>query len=321
MGEIDAYKSYTLVDLAKETFNKKVLAIAEILTEKTPVIRTAMIEEANSLTSHVFDTRAAEPIGTFTSFNQGIPYESSQVDQEEEPMATCESMSAVDQRLLMKSPSPYKTRAQRDRAYIAGLGKTFEEYFFYGNTAVNHKVFDGLATRYDAAADTQVIDEGGSGSDCTSLWLVEWGWDTAYLIYPTGSKTAGIQTQNLGLRLVSDGEATPHDFPAYISHFKWEAGLVIVDPDAVQRIASIETSGTANIFDYKNMITAINKLPGRGRPVCYAPRAVITQMDIDLASKVNLYLTIAEAYGKKTVHFREVPVFRADEISEKEIAL
>ena len=75
MGEIDAYKSYTLVDLAKETFNKKVLEIAEILTERTPVIRTAMMAEANSLTSHVFDTRATEPVGIFTAFNQGIPYE------------------------------------------------------------------------------------------------------------------------------------------------------------------------------------------------------------------------------------------------------
>ncbi len=318
MGELEAAASYTLADLAKETFNKKVLSIAEILAERTPVIRTAMMVEANSLTSHVFDTRATEPGGTFTAFNEGIPYESSQVDQEEEPMATCESLAAIDERILRKSPSPYKTRAQRERSFIAGMGKTFEEKFFYGNLATDPKTFNGLATKYDAAGDDQVIDEGGSGSDCTSIFLVEWGWDTVYLIFPTGSKTVGIRTDNLGRQLISDGT---NSFPAYVSHFIWEAGLVIADPDAVQRIASIETSGTANIFDYKNMITAINKLPGRGRPVGYCSRSSMTQMDIDVASKTNLYLTIDIAYGKKTTHFREVPIFRADQISETETAL
>lgn len=322
MGELEPHEHYTLVDLAKESFNKKILPIAEILNEATPVIRTAHIVEANSLTSHVFDRRATLPAGTFTAFNQGIPYEASQVDQLEEPMATCESLAAIDERILRKSPSPYKTRDNRERAFIMGMGITFEEYFFYGNAALNPKAFTGLAPRYDSATDAQVIDEGGSGSGCSSIFLVEWGEDGVYLIYPTGSKTVGIRTDNLGRQLISDGEATPHDFPAYVNHHIWEAGLVVADPDAVQRIASIAVAGTAGVtFNYQNMITAINKLPGRGRPVAYCARAILTQMDIDVAAKTNLYLTIDMAYGKKTTHFREVPVFRADQISENETAL
>jgi len=127
--ELEAGAAYTIVDLAKETLNKQTIEIAEILVEKTPVARTAMVVEANSLNSHVYDTRATEPSGTMTAFNQGIPYEATQVDQDEESLAMCESLAAIDIRILRRSPNPYKTRANRERAFIAGLGKTFENYF------------------------------------------------------------------------------------------------------------------------------------------------------------------------------------------------
>ena len=318
MPEKEAGTIYTLVDLLKECFNKEVLPIAEILVERTPVLRTAMVVEANSLTSHVFDRRATEPSGTFTAFNIGIPYESTQVDQMEAPMCMCEALASVDQRILRKSPNPYKTRANRERAFVSGMGKTFEETFFYGSEATEPKSFNGLATLLPAIAANSVIDEGGSGSDCTSIYLVEWGEDTAYLIYPTGSKSAGIRSEELGRQLVSDGLATPQVYPAYVSHHIFEAGFVLVDPYAIQRIASIETSGSTGIYDYTNVIRAINNLPGKGRPVIYVNRDIMTAMDIDLAAKTNLYLTIDMAYGKKTTHFREVPVFRADQITTED---
>ena len=60
-------------------------------------------------------------------------------------------------------------------------------------------------------------DSGASGNDQTSIWLICWGPQTAFGIFPKGSQ-AGIKFKDLGTQLWDDG--TGKKFEAYVSSWK-----------------------------------------------------------------------------------------------------
>lgn len=318
MPELSLTGLLTLVELAKRMHWGEVLDIANVLTEYNEIFLDAVFREANSNTHHIHNRSLSLPAGAWRQINRGVPAESAQSQQISEGIGMLESISNIDEALIELSGSRLAFRQGEDNLFLEGMSQSFADAWLYGNISVDPEEINGLATRYNAYALPNVESAGGDGST-TSVWLVQWGWDRCFFVYPKGHPTAGLGSEDMGRRYVSDGT---NEFLAWTTHFKQKAGFVGRDNRCVQRICNIEPSGVANIFDPDILVRRLNAMKQRGRgAIIYANETVLSQMDIDAMDKSNVLYTPSGPYGDDITHFRRRPIRLVESILDTETAL
>lgn len=310
---------YTLLDIkAMHDPEGNVAKVIDVLSEVNGVMQDAIWMEANDLTSHVITQALSEGAGSAGVINQGVAYEEDRVKQVREQMEIFESYSRIDERLVSKARNPEQFRAQKDAMRIRGMAKSWHTRFFYGDQSENPAAVNGLATRYNDLSMDNVISAGGSGGDTTSIWLVQWGEDGCHLIYPRGERTM-IEQEDLGRQLISDTNGV---YTALVNHYMINWGLAVADDRAVQRIANIESSGSSNIFDEDDLITAITNLPDPSnleRTRIYVNRTIMAQMQIALKDKTNVWFDKTDGLsGAPVLTFQGIPVRLVDKLVDTE---
>lgn len=236
----------TLGEITKRTGNGSLLTIADVLAAQTPVLEDAHWTKANMDTYHLYSTWLEEPTGEWTALNTGVSTYAGRTKPGEEGIGMLEAYSFVDARLISKVKDKKRVRSQEDMAFVRGLTKTFGTGMLYGNTATEPRGIDGWATRFwDPTNQDNVYDNGGDGSDCASVYIVQWGPEMCYLIYPEGGNTS-LDYKDLGLKMVYDSNNKPYE--CHVSHFMLQVGFVPHDQSSIQRVGSIETAGATNIF-------------------------------------------------------------------------
>jgi hypothetical protein len=161
---------------------------------------------------------------------------------------------------------------------------------------------------------------GGTGSDLTSVWIIQWGRTRVHMIYPRGSKSMGISADDLGEDTVQDDDGNLYQ--AYRTHFTIDAGMVVRDDRCVQRLCNIETSGASNIFDHTVAIDALNLMLQRGKGcVFYGNRTIMSQIDKNAVDKTNVQYSVGEEFGREINFFRTHPVKLVEKIVDTEDAV
>ena len=310
----------TLLELAHRTNDGNVIQIAEILNQTNPILADVPIRQSNNDTVEKIARRVALPTGAFRSINQGVSVEASQTESVNEAIGMLEARSEQDADLVRTSPNPPAFRDSEDIAFVEGLGQTMASAIFYGNLAVDPEKFNGLAIRQPSILADYVYDGGGSGSDCTSVYAVKWGFQYVYGVTPRSGNPAGLSMADLGEQTVLDADSKK--FQALVSLFQWKLGLAVKDPRALKRIANIETTGSTNIFDEDLLIEALNDMPGDdSNIVIYVNGTIKTQMDIAAKGHANIDYTLGEYGGRSTTFFRGVPVRKVSAILNTEDAI
>ena len=318
---VNVQSQITLVELAKRTNDKNLLTIAEVLTQDHPFLADAVALESNQTTSHVGTKRTNLPTGTWRRLNKGVSVEASATTQVTEPMGMLEAYSQVDAKLVRMAPNPQQFRSQEDLAFVEGLSQSVESALIYGDLSSDPEKFDGLATRYNLTSMSNVYGNSGTGSDTTSLWIVQWGPTKVHILYPPGG-AVGIKTEDKGQLTVYDDDSKPYE--AYVTHFMVDSGIFVHDDRCVQRIANIETSGSSNTLDDDLIIEALNQMPQRGGgpgTAIYVNRTLCTQFDILAKDKTNVNYTSDTAFGEMVTRFRGVPVRLCEAILDTETAI
>lgn len=315
---------YTLTDIkSMHDPDGNVAKVIDVLSEVNGVMEDAIWMEANDMTSHVVTQALTDDVGSAGVINEGVPYEEVKTKQIREQMEIFESYSRVDERLISKSKSPELVRSQKNMQHVRGMGKNWHKRFFYGDQSESPANVNGLASRFNDLGMDNVVGAGGSGSDTTSIWLVQWGEEGLHLVYPRGEATI-IEEEDMGKQLVSDTKGV---YTALVSHYMINWGMVVSDERAVQRIANIETSGTSNIFDEDDLINAINRLPDPNnleRTRIYVNRSVRSQMQVALKDKTNVYYTMDDGNGLSggpVLRFQGIPVKLVDKLLATETAI
>lgn len=315
----------TLIELAKRTKDGSLQAISEVLNKVNPILDDAIWVQGNGETSHTTTKRTVLPTGSWRKINQGVSQEASRTQQIVEPIGMLEAFSQVDQALVEMAPDAQAFRQSEDLAFIEGMSQTLSTAFFYGSKAASPEEIDGLATRYatlTTATDTvhNVRGAGGTGSDVTSVWIVQWDPSLVHLFYPKNSPSMGIRMTDDGLITIYDNNTTPRPYKAYQSHFRAYLGLAIRDDRAIQRICNIESAGTADFSDH--IIWALRNMPNQGAgAVIYANKSVLAQLDVLSKDKTNVQYGAADAFGRPTISFRGFPLRQTDAILNTETAL
>ena len=322
MAEIEVSK-LSLIELANRTQNNTIVTVSEVLSKTNDVLMDAVWVEANKITSHVHTRRASLPTGTWRLANQGASEEASRTVTIEEGIGVLESFSTIDELLIELANDKKKFISTEDLAFVEGLGQTFNTALIYGNTATAPETFNGLATRLNSLGD-RVVSCGGSGSDLTSLYIVQWGENEVHMVYKPNldrpQLSHPVTVQDLGYETVTDSSSNP--YRAHRTQFRISAGLAVHDDRNYGRLCNIETSGTSNIFDPDKLIEILNHMKNRGKGAkIYGNQTMLTQLDIKALSQDNHWFTVATLFGVEITTFRGHPVRLQEAILDTESAV
>lgn len=280
----------TLADVAHNIgTNTKVGKIIEVLNQRQDLLDDAVVLEANSGTHHKTSVRTGLPKGTWRKLNYGVQPEKSARVQVTDSTGQLTSYSRIDKTLYdLQGENKSNWRAEEDAAFLEGMSQEVMENIIYGDTSTNVSKFNGLATRYnhliDPATGTapanaeNIIDAGGTGTDNTSIYIVQWGQEKTHLIYPQGTK-AGLDLQDKGQETVQDDNGGLYE--AMSTYFQWDIGLTVRDWRSCVRIANIDVSELskdattgANLIDLLDEALSVLPLAGSARTAIYMNRTV-----------------------------------------------
>lgn len=327
----------TLADWAKRLDpDGKVPSIVELLSQTNEILQDMLFKEGNLPTGDRLTVRTGLPTAAWRLLNKGVAKSKSNTAQIDEHCGMLESRSEVDKDLADLNGNTAAFRLSEAQAFVEAMNQEMASTLFYGNSGVAPEEFTGLSIRYsdlDATNGQNILEAGGAGSDNTSVWLVGWGANTCYGIFPKGSK-AGLIHEDLGL--IDAFDSDNNRFRAYADRWQWKCGIALRDWRYVVRIPNIDISDTlglatsqattASTFLPKLMSRAIDRIPslGMARLVFYANRTVMSNLRVMAMEKSNNVLSIEEGlnqFGQRIqggLKFLGIPVRTCDALIETE---
>jgi len=320
----------TLVDVATRTDpGGKIQTVAELLSQTNEPLLDIPWIEGNQTSGHKSSIRTGIPSATWRLLNYGAVPTKSTTAAVEDVCGMLETYSVIDKDLADLNGNAAAFRASEDVAFLEGMNQQAQQALWYASIASNPERITGLSPRYSslsAGNGVNIVDAGGTASANTSIWLVVWGPNTVFGIFPKGSQ-AGLSHQDVTtVAPIPDGAGG--QYQAYQTKYQWKLGLAVKDWRFAVRIANIDTTTSAggtqsttppNI--YRLMVKAMNKIPamGMGRPVFYMNRGLKTWADIQSMEKTTLaFQTVTDAQGQPFTTFRGVPVRMSDQLLNTE---
>ncbi|MBR9765364.1 MAG: hypothetical protein GYB53_18050 [Rhodobacteraceae bacterium] len=293
--------------------------------------------ECNSGTKHTRSIRTGLPSVAWGALYQGIPQSKSAKQMVDDTTGFVEGLSGVDERqLALYADNKVAIRSAEGRSFMESMAQELVTAMFYHDPASNPKYPKGLGARFStigtSGAGAQIVDAGGTGSDNTSIWMVEWGYDGLSAIYPKGTP-AGMQRENMGRQRVLDADGNPY----YIEEemFRTHVGFSLGDWQRVVRIPNIDVSnmkaGSVDLYKflrqgyYKLKSRRVNKVMDQkspGRLAIYCNRDVLEALDAlgtnSGASDNFTRLRPMEVQGKEVLSYRNIPLRETDAILNTE---
>lgn len=320
----------TLTDWAKRLDpDGKTASIVELLSQTNELLLDMLWKEGNLPTGERTTVRTGLPTVAWRLLNNGTTPSKSTTAQITESTGMLEAWSEVDVDLANLNGNVSSFRLSEAMAFIEAMNQEMASTIFYGNSSTAPEEFTGLAARFSdpsAVNGSNVIDAGGSQSDNTSIWLICWGANTCFGIFPKGSK-AGLQHDDYGEQTVTGSTGIAGSrLRAYQERWQWKAGIALKDWRYVVRIGSIDVgnlvgvSSAADIIEM--MIKAYWRLPYRNVGNCafYVNRTVGEMLHIlarnDVISGGQLSYEVVD--GKPITRFLGIPIRICDAIVENE---
>jgi hypothetical protein len=302
-----------------------VAQVVEALTKRNPVLEDMVVMEGNLTTGHRVTTRVGLPSVGWRRYNEGVAISKSRKGQYDEAAGQLEGMSAVDVKQARLGGNEAAFRASEDLAFVQSMNNEISTGVFYHSTKTAPEKFTGLAPRLDATTNPyggQIIsvDTDDAANDNTSIWLICWGPESVFGIYPKGSQ-GGLTPDDMGKQLWDDGSGKK--FRAWVTHWSWDFGLVVKDARQLVRVANIDTTNLAATGDtlVPAMISAYYRIfdPNVGRLAWYCNRKVaeFLHQQARTATK-NATITIEDVEGKPVTRVMGAPVRVTDAITNTE---
>lgn len=326
----------TLLDIAKRMDpDGKLAQVAEVLHETNPIVKDLVLKPANAKIANRVTVRTKLPTVGFTRLNKGVARSKSATKQVTDSIGLLAGRSEVDSRVKhITDVNAY--RWDEDQTYLEAMAQTMAETVFYGDEASDESVFTGFHVRFNDASATpttgpanQVVSAGGSGSDNTSIFIIDHHERYIHGIYPEGS-TGGLETEDRGLQQVADTDSNMYD--AWVTKYDWALGIVVKDWRHFGRLCNIdvsdlETAGLSTGDSSANIARGLIRVLGRMQPpngarrIAYCRQEVLTALEQQLLVRTNVNFTMGEWAGMPVLTFRGIPLVRCDQISTTEATL
>lgn len=290
--------------------------IIEELTAYNELLLDAPIVEANEGTVDTHLVRTAIPHGQLRAYNEGVGQAASQTKTIKDVISNIEIYSEVDKQLIDESAHPKELMQSEQNAFIEGLSQDITDQLIYGNHENDNRETNGFAIRQsstNSGNNPYCISMGGSNSGhLTSIYIIKWGMDKARIIYPRGSKNAGVEYNFLGEQTKTDSNGAMHQI--YRAHYRIARGLSVGHKASVIRLCNIDITASNIGTAIAEKIVRVMPLLARGAgTVSIACNAEIKGlMNVTAINKTNIVLPREDPWGNEVLQignarFRECP--------------
>lgn len=318
----------SLLDWAKRLDpDGRIAAVGELLSQTNEILTDMMFKEGNLPTGERVTVRTGLPASTWRLLNQGVAPTKSTTAQIVEQIGMLEARGQVDKDIAELASDLAGFRLSEATPHMESMNQEMASTLFYGNSGIDQEEFTGLSPRYSllsgVANSRNVIAGGSVDTDNSSIWLIVWGPQTLYGIFPKGSK-AGLIHEDLGLNDAFDSNG--NRFRAYLDWWQWKSGIAVKDWRYAVRICNIDISalvaesGATDLIN--KMSKAVHRIPfmTMGKPVFYMNRTVFEMLDIQRRSDVLAGggLKYENVDGVATSTFRGIPIRKCDALLETE---
>jgi hypothetical protein len=321
---------FTLLERAKRTADgKKILPLLDVMDQRgrSEFLQDVPYFQANRGLSHQHRRTTSRPTSTRRTFYKGVGSTALTSEVIDEPIILFEARSEVDEDEVDTVTNGNEIRLQEDGAKAAGMLDDFANAIFNDVRTSGAEYLNGLKSRmttisYPGGSTSSlpyVWDNLGTSSTLTSMYLVEWGPEACFAIYPSGNvkagTTLGVDARNKGREKIYESASSTDVYYAYVTQFKKWCGLVVRNDWKIARIANIETAiGGSNRFDEDILIRALRhgKFDKR-RTRLYCNPYLAADLDIRAKDKGNIQWSTMELFGKNVTAFLDVPIRVLDE--------
>ena len=321
----------TLADVAKNGSK-----VAEVLVRENPMLEDIPYKEMNEGTIHKESIRSYLPKPTYRKANQAIAAQKSGIEERTFSAAHFESRSQMDKMVARRGGMDKVAinRWNQAQGHIQAMANEHASLLFYGSPSDVDGKTPGFADIFwtrNTGVETskQIVHGGGASNDNTSIWLINWGAESVFGIYPAGT-TAGLKRTDYseGGKLVQlqgkDEAGNVGTFYGYDEIFELDHGLVVKDFRQVVRIANLPMSDlqgatpATKLIDL--LITAQYRLYKMDGAVIYMnriPQAILHKQAL-AAVGTGGGLTFDNFGGKKILHFNGMPIRTTDALLNNE---
>lgn len=311
-----------------------------LLVQTNEMLQDMVWKEGNLPDGHKTNIITGLPTVAFRRINEGVPVSKSTGAAITEGAAMLEGFFQVDRTLAVMSGDANRYRYGESRTFLESMNQTMQLYTLYGNAGTMPEAFTGFGPRYNTIADSQVIDGGGTGTDNTSIWLIAWGEDTVFGIYPKGT-VGGLQHEDVTVNraampgtavngaMVGDvlQDANGRQYMGYRDHFFWNCGLAVKNRQAVARAANIDVSdlaggSAADIIEL--MIRLTYTIPthmrrnrgaaGLFRPAFYVNSTIKQALHLQALDKAQNTISISNVAGEEVLNILGIPIREVDQL-------
>lgn len=327
----------TLQDWAKRLDpDGKVPSIVEMLSQTNEVLTDMLFKEGNLPTGERVTMRTGLPTVAWRLLNAGVVPSKSTTAQIDEACGMLEAWSEVDKALAELNGNTNAFRLSEATAFIEAMNQEMASTLFYGNSGIDPEEFTGLSPRYSSLSasvpnSANIVSGSGSDSDLTSIWIVVWGAQSIYGIFPKGSK-AGLSHEDHGeqtIETVGGSAAGPTRMRAYQDQWIWKCGIALKDWRFVVRIPNIDVSnlvGKTSAADLTELlIRGLHRIHNlrMGKAAIYMNRSVFQCLDIQRRDDVMAGggLSYANVDGVLQPSFRNIPIRICDALLNSETAV
>lgn len=309
----------------------KVSQLVNLLSQQNSILDDMLADECQSGNVYQFTQVVKLPTPSRRSYNQGVVRSLAAVAKQVTTTSEYADWSTVDSSLARLGGQLAERRAQEDFLHMEGLNQQIASDLFYSNRATDPTSFTGLANIYNTVnASTSgiaknVIDCGGTGSDNSSIWLINWGPKHIHTIFPKGLP-AGMQHIDKGELPISD--AAGNEFLAWRTWLQWDIGLAIHDWRFGVRACNIDVSdlATGSAANLLNILALMVLKPPvmpvgvgpvqtsddprvvMGRPAFYVNRTVYGALQKQVTNKTNILLQLQQWAGMTVLTYQGIPI-------------
>jgi hypothetical protein len=328
----------TLLSMAsRQQPDGNIAAVAEVLTQYNEILDDIPWYESNLPTGHETVLRTNIPTPTWRLFNGGVKPVVSGTTKITDHIGMMESYSEIDRDLAELNGNTNEWRLSEDTPIMEGFGQTLAKTLIYGDESVNPEQFTGLQARYFTKTTTnapqaiQVLDAGGTTANKqTSIYLVVWGPQTVFGLFPKGTR-AGLVQENKGIQMKYNTDGSQYE--VYRTKYQQKAGLCVRDWRYVVRICNIDsvalmsavtgTDTSAKLLELMSLALDQAYNLTAGRPVFYMNQLVRSILRVKLISKSNLWLSFENlenglSIPRPTLSYMGYPCRRIDQIPNTE---
>lgn len=330
MSELGWDSRYHLSALANMNVNGKHKTFAKVLTETKHLLEDIPLLSSNEILGYKDNRVSSIPTPQIIKVGDGWDASVVQWTPYSEVISMFKDRCQIPKDVLRIQPSKSQKRADIESQHIEGFGQGVCNHLIYGTSVATPEKFDGFDVRYttpDASDPTNptngdggVYDMSGTGSDTTSIWLIQWSPIKVFGIYPMNDPSMGIRSEDMPIQMIS-AENSKNRWD-YITEFEMDLGLVVADLRAVKRIRNIESSLAAISTELtKKIIEAKNDFEGNETVWIYCNNRIFTHLDILTQDKTNVRYSSDNPYGKPLLMFRDSPIRKCPSITNTETAV